>query len=409
MVHYPKLRAIDAFPMESDGRKAIGLRDPSNLTDRIVVVSYSTFFIISLFDGTHSFVDIKAEYMRKYGEMLFTEHIEEIIKCLDDNYLLESERYEVYRQRVEEEFLSSPIRPATFSGKSYASDPQQLIKDLENFFTAPQGPGTPTARQESNPVKGIIAPHIDFQRGGACYAWAYRALAESPDPELFIILGTVHLPTVTPFVLTKKNFETPFGVVETEVKIIEALEKKVHFDLFQDELVQRIEHAIEFQLVFLSFLYRTTKPFKIVPILCGSFHEMITGEGGPLHNHHLTEFLNALKETVAQARYHICCIASADLAHVGIRFGDLVPPSPATLKNLADEDQMMLSYARQMDADSFYHYIRREKDRRKICGLPPIYALLRLMDAKEGRLLNYQQALEPNGSSVVTFASMVFT
>ena len=52
--------------------------------------------------------------------------------------------------------------------------------------------------------------------------------------------------------------------------------------------------------------------------------------------------------------------------------------------------------------------MRREKDRRKICGFSAIYSLLHLIDAREGKLLKYDQSVEPNSQSVVTFASMAF-
>jgi hypothetical protein len=68
----------------------------------------------------------------------------------------------------------------------------------------------------------------------------------------------------------------------------------------------------------------------------------------------------------------------------------------------------MLSWAERIDAEGFFEFVRRERDRRNICGLPPIYALLRAMDAREGRLLDYRQSVEPDGGSAVTFASMVF-
>ncbi len=407
-MEYPKLINIDAFPLEYSGQQVIGLRDPSSLSDKIVVVPPPVFFVISLFDGKRSLLDIKTEYMRKYGEMIFAERLEEIIEHLDNNYLLESEKYETYRQKMEEEFRKTDLRPAAFAGKSYESDPHKLIQQMEGFFTSPQGPGKPIYGQKQKPVKGIIAPHIDFQRGGSCYAWAYKELAESPAPDLFIILGTVHSPTKNPFVLTRKNFETPLGVVNTERDIIESLERKVHFNLFQDEIVHKTEHTIEFQLVFLNYLYRDSKPFKVIPILCGSFYDVITQGITLKQKPHLSDFIDALRETIAECDYNICFVASADLAHVGIRFGDPAPPSPASLQNIESEDRKMLAYVESMNADGFCDFIQREKDSRKICGFPPIYALLKMFDAKEGKLFNYQQSLEPNGSSVVTFASMVF-
>ena len=174
----PKLRQIEAFPLETSGKKTIGLRYPSTMDDKVLVVSQPTFFLITLFDGKHSLLDIKTEYMRKYGEMLFTENLEEIVKQLDDNYLLENERYNAYRKGIEDEFREADLRSATFAGKSYESDSQKLLQQLEAFFTSPQGPGKPGDVQTDKSIKGIIAPHIDFQRGGPCYAWAYRELAE---------------------------------------------------------------------------------------------------------------------------------------------------------------------------------------------------------------------------------------
>ena len=92
---YPKLRSIDVFPCESSGQKVIGLRDPSRLDDKVLLVSYPVFFVMSLFDGTRSLLDIKTEYMRKFGEILYAERLEEIIHYLDDHYLLENERFAI--------------------------------------------------------------------------------------------------------------------------------------------------------------------------------------------------------------------------------------------------------------------------------------------------------------------------
>ena len=61
-----------------------------------------------------------------------------------------------------------------------------------------------------------------------------------------------------------------------------------------------------------------------------------------------------------------------------------------------------------MDAEGFYRSIESEKDWRKICGLSPIYAALATTGAKRGVLLDYDQALEPDTGSVVSYASMGF-
>jgi AmmeMemoRadiSam system protein B len=405
---YPKLRSIDIFPFEASGQKAIGLRDPAVMNDRVLVISYPAFFIVSLFDGTRSLMDIKAEYMRKYGEIIFTEQLEEMVKQLDENYLLESERYQTYRAQMEDEFRRAEIRDAAYAGKSYEAEPGRLTEQINGFFTDPGGPGMPGPEKAETPVKGLIAPHIDFQRGGPCYAWAYKELAESPPPDLFIILGTVHLPTLNPFILTDKQFATPFGVVDTASDIIDALAENVSFDPFQDEILHKTEHTIEFQAVFLSYLFRENPRFRIVPILCGSFHDVIAGSLAADQKPHLSDFIACLREAVGKSGCQSCYVASADLAHVGQRFGADAAPSAADLRDVEQQDRAMLSHAERLDAEGFCNFIQRERDRRNICGLPPIYTLLSAMDAQEGKLLDYRQAVEPEGGSAVTFTSMVF-
>jgi len=58
------------------------------------------------------------------------------------------------------------------------------------------------------------------------------------------------------------------------------------------------------------------------------------------------------------------------------------------------------------DARSFYEAVARDGDSRRICGLSPIYALLRCLEPSRGRLLKYAQWPDPQGT--VTFASLAF-
>ena len=104
----------------------------------------------------------------------------------------------------------------------------------------------------------------------------------------------------------------------------------------------------------------------------------------------------------------VLVLASADLAHVGIRFGDAEAPNRFTLETLAEEDRRLLEYAERMDAEGFYEVLQREKDRRRICGLSAIYTVLRIVDARRGKILQYGQAMDAGTQSVVTFASLGF-
>ena len=293
-----------------------------------------------------------------------------------------------------------------FAGKSYDNSPEALTEQINEFFIHPDGPGPLEKAKAGGGLRGIIAPHIDFIRGGPCFAWAYKELAEQTDADVFVIFGTAHTHTTGLFVTTQKDFATPFGRLRCEKGIVEEIEKHVSTDLRADEFVHRGEHSIEFQTVFLNYLFQDSKDISIVPILCGSFHKMIAARTSPMEDAHMNEFISALKQAVSNSGKKVCYIAGADLAHVGPRFGDSQPITDRILKVIESDDRKMLETLERVDAEAFFGNIGTDMDRRKICGLPPIYTMLKVMEASSGKLLKYQYWPDPNG--IVTFASMAF-
>jgi hypothetical protein len=133
---------------------------------------------------------------------------------------------------------------------------------------------------------------------------------------------------------------------------------------------------------------------------------MLYSGGSPIEDARVSEFTSALRKAVADSGKRVCYSAGADLAHVGPRFGDEHPISDGFLKLLESDDRRMLEHVEAVDADGFFENIRADGDRRKICGMPPIYTMLSVMEAREGRLLKYQYFPDPAGT--VSFASMAF-
>ncbi len=390
------------------GQSLICLQDPLQISDKTLFLHPSLSFILSLFDGHHSILDIQAEYMRRFGEFLFTEKIEEIIRQLDETLFLEGERFENALKQKEEAFKEAPVREAAFAGKSYERDPLRLKAQLSSFFTNSEGPGPLSEKEERAGLQGVIAPHIDFQRGGSCYAFAHREIWKNPLPECFVLFGTAHALMSQPFALTHKSFLTPLGPLEVDHELVDAIQSRYLGDLFSDEGIHRNEHSIEFQCVFLRYLFPEPAPIKIVPILSGSLHEAIEKGISPMEISGIRQFLEGIKASVSSLKRKVCYIASADLAHVGPQFGDQSGIGEYDLRILEAEDREMLKHIESVDAEGFFSAISESGDRRRICGLPPIYAMLKVMEAKEGRLLKYGQAFTAETKSVVTFASMAF-
>lgn len=119
----PKLRNLNAFPVNISGKRMICLQDPLHFTEDPIFVPENAFFVISLFDGENSILDIQEKYMRAYGDLLISDKIIKLAEELDNNLMLESERFEEHKKIVSQDFAKSNIRLPAYAGKAYESDP----------------------------------------------------------------------------------------------------------------------------------------------------------------------------------------------------------------------------------------------------------------------------------------------
>jgi len=403
----PRLRAVESFPVEHEGRSCIALRDPGGYTDAIVLLHGALLEIVSLFDGQHTVADIQAVVMRRHGQLVERRQIEEIAEALDEQGFLESPRFADRRAVIDGSFLASPTRPAAHAGGAYAGDAADLRGMLEGFFTPPDGPGPIDRARAAEPeVRGVIAPHIDYHRGGPAYAWAYRELAERSRADLFVILGTCHAGMEHPFALTRKDYASPLGAAPVDRDFVDALATRARQDCFGSELAHRVEHSIELQAVFLRYLFADRRDVRIVPVLASFAHEAMHRGRRPDDDPRVPRFLDALGETIAASGRRVALIAGADLAHVGPRFGDPEPVDRPELARIEREDAVMLESVEAGDPRAFFESVASDGDRRRICGYSPIYALLRALGGATGSVKRYGQWPDPNG--VVSFASVVF-
>jgi len=403
-MEYPKLRPVEALPTQED---MICLRDPQGFSDKLLLIPPALFFVVSLFDGRHSVQDIQAAYASRFAELLSSEKVHQIIEQLDDALFLESESFHQARRQAMEDFRGAAFREATHAGMSYEAEPAELEQQLEALFTDADGPGVPDTADPSGRLRALIAPHIDLRRGGRCFARSYAELARESQARTFVILGIAHVPTKHPFVLTAKDFQTPFGRVSTDRGFLKTLRANCRTDFYEDEFCHRQEHSIEFQTLFLQYLYRNEKRLSIVPILCSLPPELYLGAAISEHSE-VEEFIEALRTTLKQADEEICCIAAVDLSHIGRRFGQDVSLSPELLKEVEREDRAMINTILSQDDEAFFRGIQQEQDRRNVCGVPALYTLLRVVQAEEGKLLRYEQAVDQATQSVVSFMAGAF-
>jgi len=401
----PRLRYVDAFPVDVDGQRTIYLRDPEGIAKEGIGVPPYVFNLMTLLDGIHTADDLRSAVETSNGNgSISIEDIDTLVASLDDALLLDSPRYRTHKQEIEDTYREETRRPSALAGSSYPDSPDALRLLIDSFFTDQTGPnGTP---RSSGRLTGLVAPHIDFGRGGPCFAWAYNELKDSEPADVYIVLGTGHSAR-KPFTTSRKVFETPLGDLPADIAFIDRLAAHSSQDLFADELAHKNEHSIEFQAVFLKYLFPEAE-ITFVPILCGSFFASVDRKQSPMTDPAVTDFVVALRKTIEEEDRSVCLIAGVDFSHVGQRFGDEVPLDDDFVERVRSSDQDLIDAAARGHAEAFFDVIIRDCDQHRVCGTSSIYTMLKVLDDQKGQLLKYDQAIDHESQSLVSFASMAF-
>jgi len=404
----PKIRPVEAFPVEQQGQTYVALRDPAGIAPNPILIGMGAYFLVTLCDGNNTLLDLQAAFTRRFGDLLPSDQLKQLIEALDQGFFLDSPRYAERVREIHEEFARAPQRPAALAGLAYENDPVKLREEIAAYFRRPGAPGEiPSPRNDGPALSGLISPHIDPRRGGAAYAHAYGELLTRERPELVVILGTSHYgmgPEL--FTATRKDYLTPLGAVATDVEFIERLAARYQQgDLFARELLHRNEHSIEFQALFLAWALGVAG-YRIVPILVGSFHEMVASGETPSGDARVGGFLEALQAELGAEKRRVIVLAGVDFAHVGKKFGDNFSADERIAQWVKSEDLALIENIKRGDPDGFFADVIKDRDARKICGLSPMYTQLELLRDHPARLLMHDVAMEPQTESAVSFASI---
>jgi len=404
----PKLRPLAPRYVDHGGRTHVSFDDPMGVAAEDVRVPVDLYLhAIRRFDGETPVREIQGRVLRETGQWLGAETLGEVIAELDRARILDGPEFAAYRAA----YRAERVRPAALAGRAYAGTERALRAQLGRFFADDRGAGEPDEAEPAGPdarLRGILSPHIDFYRGGPTYTWAYRALVERSAADTFVILGVAHQPCENRFVLTHKDFETPLGLARTDRAFVDRLAALAGSHLFEDELAHRGEHSIEFQVIFLQYLLGARRDFSIVPILVGSFHDLMERGIDPIRAPEVRRFIEALRAAETAGGGRVAYIGGIDLGHVGPEFGDPKRLDDATLEGLRRFDSGMLDHAAAVDPASWFTTAARVNNRWRICGLAATYTMLHAMGPARGTLLRYDQAVNPERTCCVSFASVAF-
>jgi AmmeMemoRadiSam system protein B len=381
------------------------LRDTQGVAPSHAAVPVEAIPIVSRFTGAHTCEDIARLASKETNETIPVEVVVRLATELEDALFVEGAPYKRARARIEHEFASADVRPASHAGGAYHDEPAKLAqyiqKDCFDLGDAAPAPGA------AKRLVGLVAPHIDPWRGARCYGEAYGVLGKAlpADVDTFILFGTSHAPMREPFALCRKAFDTPLGRLEADKESIDAIAKACDFDPYADQFNHKREHSLEFQAVFLRHLLGTREA-RIIPILAGLGEQQSSGES-PRSARAVERFLDAVRDVVDTKGAFV--IAGADLAHVGPRFGDAKPFDETERARLDQRDRESLDHAVRGDAEGFWTHVAADLDERRVCGLAPIYSLLRTVArGASGHVRHYEQNIDPDEGSIVSHAALGF-
>ncbi len=397
----PKLREIEAHPIVHQGQEMILLRDPLRLSEVQIAVPRPLGLLLALMDGTRDEAALEAALWLRAGLRLAPGLLPKLLADLDAACLLDNERFAAARAEAIRAFRQAPYRPLSALDGTIAHEPEQVAAYLQRFVDAlPPAPATDAS------LRGLISPHIDYQRGGAVYAQVWQAAAPAVrEADLVIILGTDHQGSAGTLTLTRQSYATPWGVLPTEASIVESLAEALGPEAaFAEELHHRGEHSIELAAIWLHFI-RRGEAVPLVPILCGHFGEFVAGEADPMSYQAFAQAVAVLRGAMTGRRALV--VAAADLAHVGPAFGGR-PLDFIAQAQLRRADRQLLQTVYAGDATAFFANLKAEGDRRNVCGLPPIYLTLRLLEGVRGEAAGYALCpADPQGLSWVTIAGVI--
>jgi AmmeMemoRadiSam system protein B len=401
----PRMRNLDVTVMETEeGGRVVALRDPEGICGETVMLAPAAFVVASLLDGKREVKEIQALFAGQFeGHVLTEAEISDVVTKLDGYGMLETPSFAAKREAAHRAFSVLESRPASHAGTAYPADTLELTALLRDHLkSANQEALAPVPEGET--VRGLVLPHIDFERGGKTYGMGHRLYENRSLPGLVVVLGVAHAGGPEPFITTRKDYETPYGRVKTDIAAIEFLEKASGRVLTSEEYAHRLEHSIEFQLAWLQGLHRDEK-FTVLPVLVSDFGQF-TGQASPLYDERIQKSLDGFRALVAERKPLV--IASVDLSHVGPRFGDDIEPNEEIAGLMKEADHELLAFAEAGDAEAFWVDGMRGGNERHVDAISAVYALLRILGPRvEGKILGYDQAPDPAGG-IVSFAAMAF-
>ena len=395
----PCLRPVEAFRLPETEAMDIGVRDRTGLSNVVLTLSPAALQVMALMDGAHTCEEIRREIGAAFGQPLAEGTLQSMLAHLEQAHMLEGPAFEEHYESLVEQYRGQATREMPSAAAVGILDDsgevfERIIAEFETHAA-------------TSCVRGLVAPHLDYPRGGPCYAAAYGALRDRPKPDRVIILGTNHFGRSTSVVATASAFSTPLGTTQTDVQFLELLEVRCG-NLRGYEFDHAREHSIELQVAWLQHVFGADG-FTILPLLCPdpsgpTGTAPVDGKGVDLR-----DFADALGELLQNDTGDTLIVAGADLSHVGAEFGDERTLDDAFLAEVNDRDRRALNHLEMGDPEAFLGAVAENGNPTHICSAGCVYVLAKVLGGATATILRYHQAVDQSSQTCVTCAAATFT
>lgn len=387
-INTPHLRHIQPIPIKKDGKHFVALRDPSNLAGQTMVVAPQVMQLLQQFSGQNDLEAIAGQT----GAPI--ERLEELAQALEKVGLIWGPTFEsleaTMRTQLEEDG-AYPIRATASLGE----DEDAARSQLQAWFDETEDP-----ELEFTPT-GIVAPHLDYDRGWPNYAGAYYPLQGTPAPDRVLILGTNHFGAGDGVVLSRHGLTSPMGTCPVDAPFVERLLETLGERASVDELDHLPEHSIELQIPWIQHC------FGEVPIVAALIPDPLVGlisdDGERVTT---AEFVSAVKEALAELEGSTLCVASSDLSHVGRQFGEPRPVDDQRKFDVEQHDREMMAKFIDGNAEEFVGAMSWSRNPTRWCSIGNMSVVLEVIEPETVELIDYRQACDPQGAAMVTSGAM---
>ncbi len=274
------------------------------------------------------------------------------------------------------------VRKPKYAGSFYPASSQEIITFIDKSLP----------RDRGLDMMGCVLPHAGWVFSGHTALKTLGALGEPDKIRRCVIFGAVHHYGVSlPVISSSEAWETPLGIVNLDRRAYEEMAGSGMVEISQEK--HRDEHSIEVLVPFVQYLMPGA---EIFPVLIPFYIQQ-----------DLSLYVRLFSILKGEDTLFV---ASSDLTHYGINYGDnSMGSGKEAVNSVRKNDMLFADLVKDGDPEEIIPYAI---EHRSACGAGGIALLKGIAGDACTQIVDYSNSCEiyPQGgcSSFVTYCGMAF-